>query len=305
MAAVWKEKFSFNTGAVRKRDILYFVLTNDKLAAEQKPHAEFAIWHAGKWLDAGMKKWASPGLTVLRQPKEQLLGVGEMGEAFVQGSGDVHEETVQAGADQPSKRGTLRTARWIGTHAYAAGMDRQVYRRDGVNVWTAVDQSMRPPKGDPSQVVGFESIDGFSEQDIYAVGWQGAIWHYDGKTWTQEDSPTNVILGGVCCAGDGMVYACGRLGTLLRGKAGRWEVLKHESTEADLYGLAWYEGALYVASMKGIFRLTPALTLDLVVMGEDPPATTAYHLSAADGILMSVGAKDVMVFDGKTWTRIE
>jgi len=57
--------------------------------------------------------------------------------------------------------------------------------------------------------------------------------------------------------------------------------------------------------LKGVFRLTPNLTLELVVMGEGDPATTAYHLSAADGILMSVGAKDVIVFDGKVWTRIE
>lgn len=304
MASTWTGKFSFNTGSVRKRDILYFVLTNDGLAAEKKPHAQFSIWHAGKWLEAGMKKWAAPGLTVVRQPKEQQLAVSETGEAFLQGSGDVHEETIQDGANIPAKRGTLRTVRWIGAHAYAAGMDRQVYRRDGVNAWKCIDQSMRPPAGS-TEIVGFESIDGFSESDLYAVGWQGAIWHYDGKAWAQEDSPTNVILGGVCCAGNEKVYACGRLGTLLRGRAGRWEVIKHESTEQDLWGLAWYEGVLYAASMRQVFRLTADDKLEPVVMGDDPPASTAYHLSAADGVLMSVGAKDVMLFDGKAWARID
>ncbi len=37
--------------------------------------------------------------------------------------------------------------------------------------------------------------------------------------------------------------------------------------------------------------------------GEDIPAT-CYHLSAADGLLWSIGAHDVMEFDGKRWTKI-
>ena len=31
---------------------------------------------------------------------------------------------------------------------------------------------------------------------------------------------------------------------------------------------------------------------------------TCYRLSADDGVLWSIGAKDVLAFDGKTWTRI-
>ena len=34
-------------------------------------------------------------------------------------------------------------------------------------------------------------------------------------------------------------------------------------------------------------------------------AKTFHRLSADDGVLLSVGAKDVLVFDGKTWTRID
>lgn len=301
--SVWTDKFSFSTGAVRKRDILYFILTNDGLAKEEKPHAQFAIWHAGKWLDAGTFKWASPSIAVARQPREQMIAVGEGGEVLMQGSGDVHEEKVLDGDVLPQSRGTLRAVRWIGSHAYAAGMDRQVYRREDLNRWSCIDATMRPPKG--SGVVGFEAIDGRSETDLFAVGWQGAIWHYDGGRWSQENSSTTHILGNVCCGPDEQVFACGRRGTLLSRTAGGWQAVEHKTTEEDLYGLAWFNGALYVASLHHVYRLASDGGLERVLPDSEASVTSAYHLSAADGVLMSVGAKDVLLFDGKSWARID
>ncbi len=43
--------------------------------------------------------------------------------------------------------------------------------------------------------------------------------------------------------------------------------------------------------------------LELVLFDGDPPET-CYHLSAAKGVMWSIGASDVMSFDGKEWTRI-
>ena len=55
-----------------------------------------------------------------------------------------------------------------------------------------------------------------------------------------KDSPTNLVLTAVCCAGDGNVYATGRRGLLLKGRKNTWEVVKHDSTKLDLWGMAWY-----------------------------------------------------------------
>jgi hypothetical protein len=182
-------------------------------------------------------------------------------------------------------------------------MHRQAYRRDGAKKWTCIDESMRPPSG-KGEVAGFEAVGGFSEKEIYAAGWDGMIWLYDGKKWKELDSPTNVILTNLCCAEDGNVYICGRKGMLLRGRKNKWEIVKHESGEMDLWGLEWYSGKLYLASMRHVFILAKDDSLEKVRMGGDP-AETAYHLSAADGIMWSIGAKDAMSFDGKTWTRID
>jgi hypothetical protein len=42
-------------------------------------------------------------------------------------------------------------------------------------------------------------------------------------------------------------------------------------------------------------------TLRPVDFGETAPPGTCYHLSSADGLLVSIGPKDLFQFDGKTW----
>ncbi|MNG31651.1 hypothetical protein D3C84_1174960 [compost metagenome] len=55
--------------------------------------------------------------------------------------------------------------------------------------------------------------------------------------------------------------------------------------------------------MHGLFTLDQDKLL-AVDFGEDSP-NSCYHLSAADGVLWSIGGKDIMAFDGNNWTRID
>ncbi len=301
MAGHWTDEFSYMTAAVYSRTRAYLLIVNDDLAKQQAPHGYMLQWDSGKWAQVALK-WNPVSVAVMSHPARQGVAIGEFGDVQVAGGGDMHTEQIADGPSIPEKRGTLRCVRSIGGRAYAAGMDRQVYRREDANRWICIDATMRPEPGS-SEVVGFESIDGFSEKDIYAVGWQGAIWHYDGKVWRQIDSPTNTILTNVCCAGDGNVYVSGRRGVLLRGRGETWEVIEHESSLQDIWGLAWYNDKLYASTLRQVFTLE-GNALVVVGMGDDP-AESAYHLSAADGVLWSIGAKDVMSFDGSEWTRID
>jgi hypothetical protein len=62
-----------------------------------------------------------------------------------------------------------------------------------------------------------------------------------------------------------------------------------------------FAGQLYVSSTHFVYRLEGD-TLKPVDFGDDAPRT-CYHLSAADGIMWSIGPKDVMEFDGSSWKR--
>jgi hypothetical protein len=305
MPRQWTDEMSFVTGAVRRKDIAYFALVADELAKQKNDHGYALAWNDPKWFgsDIGMLPWTAAGVAVARTPLEQGVLVGLGGEVLCLGSGDVHHEKIREGEpDSPGKRGLMRGVRGIGKTVFAVGMSRQVYRRDGVNAWTCIDQSARPKPGDQT-VTSFESVDGFSEEDLYAVGRRGEIWHYDGKTWRPVDSPTNVILTNVCCAGDKSVYVCGRLGMLIRGRGQRWEVIEHESTQDDFWGIAWLGDRLYLSTMRGVYSLKDKI-LEPVDFGDDIPKSY-YHLSAWDGVLYSIGAKDVMMFDAKQWRRID
>lgn len=99
----------------------------------------------------------------------------------------------------------MREIRAIGQHAYAVGMGRAVYRCEGVANWRRVDNGVSADLQLDSDS-GFNPIDGFNEQDIYAVGWNGEIWHYFESQWKKRKNLTDLALQRVICAPDGFVY---------------------------------------------------------------------------------------------------
>jgi hypothetical protein len=301
MARTWTREYTFVAGAVRYRNLGYLALTDDSVNVMEFRHSAFLAWDDGEWGKLETVPWLALSFSICHYPIEQGIALSEWGNVLLMGSNDVHEELVRDGENDPETRGFLRRVRGIAGKAYAAGMDRQVYRRDDRDRWTCIVQSMRPVRG--AEVVGFEGIDGYSESEIYAAGWRGEIWQFDGSRWREIDSPTNFILTNLICGGDGMVYACGRVGLLLRGRGDAWEVIEHGRARDDFWGLAWFNDHLYVCGSRRLFRLEGD-DLERVHFGDELP-DTCYHLSSADGVLWSVGAKDVMSFDGTTWSRID
>jgi hypothetical protein len=303
MAGHWTDLYSFVFGAVRYQDLAYLILSGDEMVTEKIPHSIVIEWDNGTWNDGGQLSWRTAGVAIASKPREQLIVVGEFGDVLLLGSGDRHEEHVWHGERSPAERGPLRGIRSIGDSVFAVGMDRQVYRRDRAGVWSVHDSGL-PPTIDTDAISGLESIDGFDEQDLYAVGWDGEIWWFQRRSWQQIASPTNLILTDVCCGGDGQVYACGQLGTILRGREGRWDILEQDAVKEDLWHAVWFGGSLYVASLNALYTLVGD-ELEIVDPDVDPAPETFFHLSVRDNVMWSIGAKDVLAFDGESWHRID
>lgn len=301
MAGYWTDKFSFVGGVVRNRATAYVAMVGDEAEEQKIPQTLFVVWHQGKWLDCGDAKSRTSGMAVARTPLEQMVATGEWGTVSCVGSGDMHTEQVAAGAKKPVlDRGPLRGARRIGSSIYVVGMDRQAYRRTDANRWAEFGPQ---PKSAAADVTGFEAVDGFDEQDIYAVGWDGDIWKFSGQTWEQLPSPTNLVLVDVCCAGNGSVYTCGRKGFLIKGRDQTWDAVDTRGLDEDIWSLAWFNERLYLSTLYAVYTLE-SNGVRQVDMGSDQPKT-CHRLSAEDGVLWSIGAKDVMAFDGSSWNRID
>ena len=189
----------------------------------------------------------------------------------------------------------FRAVTSISGKAYAAGLRGMVYRLDDIVKWVRLD------KGIPDSF-DITAIDGFSESDVYAAGYAGKVWHFDGDKWSAVDLPTNVNLTSLRCASDGNVYVGGYNGVLIRGRAKTWGVIVEGQTRETFWDIEYFEGRLFLSTMSFVYLLGDE-QLEIVDFGDDPPET-CYHLSAAKGAMWSIGARDVMSFDGTIWTRI-
>jgi hypothetical protein len=219
----WKDEFSFVNGCVVDKEYILFLLANDELAARKIDSAMFLGWKGGAWLNGGDQDWMCAGIGIERSETPKLVAVGEFGEVFVKGGGVQINEKVTPKLKTISDRGPLRGVRTIDQNVYVVGMDRQVYMRSKGR-WSAFDAGLNSTHGN-SDIAGFEAIAGFDKNELYAVGWNGEIWRFDGHTWKRADSPSNLILNDVCCAADGKVYAVGQKGTLLVGRHDKWQLI--------------------------------------------------------------------------------
>lgn len=292
MAQQASKSREFVRGAARFKDLVYVISKGKALIEKDIAHASLIAVDQGEWSDAADTTWNATAVAVARKPAEKVVLIGEDGDVVTYVGGTTKEETIKPAPVM------IRNAREIEGQVYACGMKRQVFRRTGEKKWL----DMSAPRAGDAEARGFEALDGFAANDIYAVGWNGEVWSWDGKRWTARTSPTTVTLTAVCCAGDGRVYAAGQGGVLLRGRADAWELVPwdHEVTD-DLWDLCWFQGALYVATMTGLYTLK-GNRLEAVDMGGP---VTCYSLSQAEDVLWSVGVADVASFDGTTWTRYD
>ncbi|QQZ39466.1 hypothetical protein IF690_15475 [Pseudomonas sp. SK3(2021)] len=319
------DEFSFWTGVEAEPDLAVFLLGDDQLMEEKVPHTVVAALPEGRW-PIELLRWTASAVCWVTQPAVELVIIGHEGEVRSGCPGTwVDEPHININRAQ-GKNGHLRNARTIDGRIYVVGMDRQVYRRIEDRSWESLDNGLPIGYGETTDsgaleellsaeepdfgliereiaVVGFEGIDGFSEREIYAVGHEGEIWCYDGSRWHSIPSPTNLILLGVHCASDGYVYACGQIGTLLRGRGDMWEVIDSEGIRSDFWDVFELNGTLYLATLHVLYEWRDGIFAP-VDYGEQAIPFTFYRFARTSQGFLSIGTKDVMRFDGKTWIRL-
>lgn len=292
-------------GVARFEDLGYISIVSDESAAKKHPHSIIRDWDSGifghydVFEDDKLMSWDTVAATLARQPLEQALFLGVNGEVACIGSGDQHLERVIGG--KSSKKYSFRGIGTVADDVYAVGMGPIAYLRESPNKWKKMKIESQSRKQD--HVRGFEAIDGYGPNELYAVGWEGEIWSYMGASWKLEASPTNLILYDLCATPEDEVFACGQAGTIIQGRGSIWEVIEIDEFDDDFWGVEWFQGKLYLATLDALYCYDGESIewVDMKLEG----SFSGYQLSVNDGVMWSIGGNDVLMYDGTSWTRIE
>lgn len=235
----------------------------------------------------------------------QLVALSKEGEVelWTSKDGSSFVEKIPDAGVRLGRLGYLRSIREIGGTLFACGFNSQVYGRHG-GVWTSlVSAPLKFHHAASNEYVVFNAIDGFSEDDVYVVGSNSTLYHWDGGVWRQVPLTTDENLQCVRCYGADDVWVGGANGTLLNGNVTRgFRDVSDLTDNETFWSLAKFADKIYLGTTKGLFaydgrRIGPVST------GLKPEVET-YTLDATPGALWSIGAKDLVRFDGKVWTRI-
>ena len=295
---------SFLLGIPYRRNEGYLTLTMDGSGSDF-PHAQILEWDGKALGDVDMVPWNAVALALLQsETGQQLIAVGETGEALRFANGGRFDERVPMESDRARARGPLRGARAIGREVYAVGMDCQAYRRSAAGVWQPIDATLRATHK-VADVPGLEAVFGSDSSNVFAVGWRGTIVKFDGSAWQVQDSPVNTILTDGVQLDDGRVVACGRTGTIVVGDDDMWTTIEHNFAFIDFWGVAAIAQRIFLSSYNGLFELSiDDRTVLPVAIDMQPEPKTFGRIDCCADALWSVGAKDVLEFDGTNWSRV-
>lgn len=214
--------------------------------------------------------------------------------------------------------GTIRKVVRVAGQVYAVGNYRKIYRRIGMDRWIefgAEGKGIPLPADvethDSSMSLGFNDLDGFDENDMYAVGGYGDLWRFDGRKWHSCAIPTDAILSTVCCAGDGLVYITELNGSVWAGRADHWTMVASADLSPGSHPVdaVWFNDRLYLGAQQGLWTIDAARKslVPLQKVESDAPNPTnggRLDLSADGGYLLTAGPYGACLHNGTGWRRL-
>jgi len=290
-------------GVVSERGSICVVAT---LAADEEQgiaHSYVAAWNSKKWTIWDEDYDVSSVAAGKGEHVGTLVLLGMTGESTLVDSTGFKPLPIGKGNDAPNRLRTLHEVRAIGQHFYAVGMRRQVFRLPMAGgTWEKIDSGAFVSDSS-REIAGFLSVDGFDDDDVYAVGYGGQIWHFDGAQWHQLSSPSNLRLECVRCSPDGQVLVCGAQGLVMQGRMDHWKVIEQNLVEEDLLSLAVLSNQVFLADESSSLLLWHGGDFSEVQPRKGEAISTGF-LDTCGKYVVSIGESDIFLYDGKTWKAV-
>ncbi|WP_442679040.1 hypothetical protein ACSBM8_16285 [Sphingomonas sp. ASY06-1R] len=230
--------------------------------------------------------------------------VSEEGKVWFQREPRIVEDIAHAGLTKPTslKLGAIGGIRPLGNALYAFGYAGQIYRRTEPGMWDHFDEGILGAPGDQHDVTGICLFD----ETFYAVtrmGGPGRIYTRRGETWVPAVNPSGEWLNAVEADQEGIVWICGRNGTLMKGNAAHgFALLSGARCAEEFLSIALYRGQVWLSSATSLYTWTGD-RLVKVATGLSPSVRNAHRLQVVNGVLWSFGYDDILRYEGETWTR--
>ncbi len=285
--------------AVRSRDVLCFVVQEDYTQWAEAPDGDDDLDLKKRFIPYIRTKpkgqqWSAAKLTGFdgilvgfspAPPKPQVIVSGVRGRVYATGSGESSMEDIAPVDENGPRRGAILKLKTIGEHLYVCGNGRSVGRRLGRDEWQGFCHLI--PAAPEGVREGFDDIDGFAEDDIYAVGGEGDVWRFDGTGWRQCRFPSGLLLTCVCCAGDGHVYVGGLAGTVFRGRGDDWTVIHEGGLSLPFKDMVWHDGEVWCTNDYGLWTIRDGALREAAV--SSAVKVCSGNLSSRDGVLLLGG----------------
>ena len=250
----------------------------------------------GAWSDRGQMKWTSACVSQNAQ-NDGVMFLGPYGRWLEMRTDGHSKGDIIPEVDEEDPPTVFRFLKPIDGQMYAGGLDRYIYQFNGKQ-WNMISsaQMLSYPEAGSS-----ESLTGFSAEELYAPGWDGEVWTNHGGDWQRVETPTNLILNDADVLDD-KVYIGGQIGVILEGRGDDWTIIENDLLEQDIWSVRAFNGAVYFSTMSGIMCLKDGELSVAQVLG--PDMRSAMSLFVGPSGLWSVGATDIILFDGSEWFTV-
>lgn len=226
------------------------------------------------------------------------------GLVFAVGKGGIKEMDyiTPDGDKHPKGSAYVYKLKCIDGYAYAASFGRIIHKRVAHGQWIPFTTGLVWPEKMDSSNMGFHDIHGPNENNMYAVGGCGDVWHYNGEKWQWCDFPSNEQLSCVLVAPDGDVYISGEGGNLWRGQMHTWEKIHTGSSSVLNKDLVWYNKQVWVSSD---YQLRVWNGKELVRPVHDgKEIIMSGNMDVYENLLLVADLNTVKLFDGTDWYTI-
>lgn len=199
---------------------------------------------------------------------------------------------------------------------YALGSCRKIYRRTGFEQWREIgDEGWGVPITKKESLdlhaslkFGFNDLSAFAENDMYAVGGEGDVWHFDGTNWQQCMLPTNEWFYTVCCGGDGVVYITDLRGNVWAGRENKWKCIAKPDLSPGSHPVdaVWFNNQLILGTVSGLLELDKKhkTLVPYQPFGLNETNSGRLDLSPDGKTLLTSGTYGACVHDGEQWRRL-